>query len=1001
MARNCGMARSALLAIVLVAALPALAVAQSAIAGTVRDTSGAVLPGVTVEASSPVLIERVRSVVTNDQGQFTIADLRPGVYRVAFALPGFSTFVREALELPTNFTATINAEMRVGALEENVTVTGASPVVDVSSTSKVQVMSRDVLDALPTGRSIFSMGQLVTGVSLNVPDVGGARAMQQTYMSTRGLTSANNIVQVDGLMINGLDGDGAVQQYINNAMVQEMSYQTAGAGADVSPGGIRVNIIPKDGGNRFSGSFFGAWSDGAWQSDNLTPELQARGLRFVDKIEHIYDFNVGQGGPIKRDKLWFYGSVRKWSVNAPIADTFFVPAGATQAACQAGTISCEQGVDDQKIKSAMFRITWQVSPRNKFAAYYDEIDKFRGHGMNAGDDPATASQVWTSPAYNDGAIRWTSTVTNRMLLDAGFSMNQEQYVILNQDGINKPFGSAEWIAGATRRDANLVTRRNGIGSGQGGRYPDRYNMQGAVSYVTGAHNFKTGVQYNWGPYTNTRETNGDIEQVYLSGVASTVTIYNTPLRSKEALVADVGIFVQDSWTLRRLTVNGGLRWEYLNSEVSAQESGVGRWVGERRFDAIPMPVWKDLAPRFGVVYDLFGNAKTAVKFGLNRYNESRTTQFATIYNPLALTTASLSWTDLNRDDIAQGAVGCVYQTPGCEMNFAQMPANFGRRALNTVDPNFKRVYNVETTVGVQHELLPGVSVSSNWYRRTFHNLRVTDNLLITQADYTPVSVFNPITGQPFTVHNLNRSALGRVNNFDTNAGSGRSQVYSAVDLNVNARLPRGAMLFGGFATERTMRVICDEPDDPNRLLYCDDANNGIPYRPQLKLSGTYPLPKGFTVSAALQSLAGRPIGGFTGTAAADVNKISGPGYGDVGSPIGTQWLLTPATRYPTNCPAPCPAGALVIPNLTIGSLTVPLVAPGTEFLPRMNQLDLSLAKWFQLGRTRIQGQVDVFNAFNKNTDLSYRSTNATTAAYLLPSSVLQGRQIRLGMQMKW
>jgi hypothetical protein len=292
-------------------------------------------------------------------------------------------------------------------------------------------------------------------------------------------------------------------------------------------------------------------------------------------------------------------------------------------------------------------------------------------------------------------------------------------------------------------------------------------------------------------------------------------------------------------------------------------------------------------------------------------------------------------------------------------------------------------------------------VSSNWYRRTFHNLRVTDNLLITQADYMPVGVFNPITGQPFTVHNLNTSALGRVNNFDTNAGSGRSQVYSAVDLNVNARLPGGAMLFGGFATERTMRVICDEPDDPNRLLYCDDANNDIPYRPQLKLSGTYPLPKGFTVSAALQSLAGRPIGGFTGTGAADVNKISGPGYGDVGSPIGTQWLLTRTTRYPTNCPAPCPAGALVIPNLTIGSLTVPLVAPGTEFLPRLNQLDLSLAKWFQLGRTRIQGQFDVFNAFNKNTDLSYRSANATTAAYLVPASVLQGRQIRLGMQMKW
>ena len=996
MARTYGRARLMLLALVWIATLPSVALAQSAIAGTVRDTSGAVLPGVTVEAASPVLIEKVRTVVSNDQGQYTIVDLRPGVYTVTFTLTGFNTYLRQGVELPTDFTATINGELRVGTLEETVTVTGESPVVDVSSTARVQVLSRDVLDAIPTGRSIFSMGQLITGVSLNVPDVGGSRAMQQTYMSTRGLTSANNIVQVDGMMINGLDGDGAVQQYVNNAMIQEMSYQTAGAGADVSPGGLRVNIVSRDGGNRFSGSFFGAWSDGRWQSDNLTPELIGRGLRASDKIDHIYDFNFAEGGPFKRDKLWFFGSVRQWSVNAPIADTFYVPASATQADCQQGRIACEQGVDDQKIKSALFRVTWQASPRNKFSVYFDEIDKFRGHGMNAGDDPRTASQVWTSPAYNDGAIRWTSTVSNRLMVDAGFSMNQEQYVITNQDGINKDPFTPEWFAGASRRDADLVTLRNGLAN-WGGRYPDRYNMQGAISYVTGAHNFKTGAQWNWGPYENTRATNADLQQVYRTGAPSQVTVYNTPLRYQDALVADVGIYAQDTWTLKRLTLNGGVRWEYLNSEVSAAESPAGRFVGERRFDSIPMPIWKDLAPRFGAVYDLFGTAKTAVKFGLNRYNESRTTFFANVYNPLAITPQNLSWTDLNRDDIAQGALGCVYLTAGCEINFAQLPANFGQRQLNRVDPNFKRTYNIETTAGIQHELLPRVSVSTNFYRRAFHRLRVTDNLLRTTADYTAVGVFNPLTGQPFTIYNLNAPAVPRVDNYDTNAGSGRQQVYTGVDFNVNARLPGGAMLFGGFVTERTTRAICDEPDDPNMLLYCDDADNDIPYRPQLKLSGTYPMKWGIQVSAALQSLAGRPTGGFTTTG----NKISGPGYGDTGSPVGTNWLLSPTTRYPANCPAPCPAGALVIPTLTSASLTVPLVAPGIEFLPRLNQLDLSFGKWFQVRSMRIQGQLDLFNALNKSTELSYRSVNATTATYLVPSSILQGRQVRLGLQMKW
>jgi hypothetical protein len=636
--------------------------------------------------------------------------------------------------------------------------------------------------------------------------------------------------------------------------------------------------------------------------------------------------------------------------------------------------------------------------------YFDEIDKARGHGMNAGNDPRTASQVWTSPLYNDAVAKFTSTLSSQLLFEAGFSFNYEEYVIVNQEGVNKERGTAAWYAGASRRDANLGTLWSGFGAGQGGRYPDRYNAASSISYVTGSHNVKTGFQFNWGPYENTRDTNADLQQVYLSGVPSQVTVYNTPLRYQDALVGDLGLYAQDTWTLDRLTVNGGIRWEYLNSEVSDQESGAGRFIGARKFAAIPMPVWKDWAPRFGVVYDLFGNAKTALKFGINRYNESRTTFFANRYNPLAVAGATLSWTDSNGDDVAQGELGCVYLTAGCEINLAQLPSTFGRANLNTVDPNFKRTYNVETTAGVQHELLPRVSLAANWYRRAFHNLRVTDNLLRTMADYQPYDVFNPMTGAAFRVWDVTPAALSRVSNFDTNSND-RTHVYNAYDININARMPGGAMLFGGFVTERNMRNICDEPDDPNMLLYCDDADNGIPWRGTFKLSGTYPLPwYGISVSGTWQDLAGRALGLTTTTG----NKISGPGYGDTGSPVGSNWLLTNATRYPTNCPSPCPAGQLVFPTATTGgprltsaSLTLPVVAPGTEFLPRLRQLDLSFAKTFTMGRTRLQGQVDLFNVLNANTPLFYRSTNFATTAYLQPASVLQGRILRLGTQLRW
>src|SRR5919201_5714701 len=228
--------------------------AQSAISGTVKDTSGAVLPGVTVEASSPVLIEKVRTVVTDGEGRYTIVDLRPGTYLVTFSLGGFSTLRREGVELPANFTATINADLRVGALEESVTVTGASPIVDVQSTQRTQVLNRELLDSLPTARNYSGLAALMPGVRMSNTDVGGNQQMEQIYMTVHGSRQTDTTVQVDGLNMNSLMNDGQVQAYYSDAANAEVSYQTSGAGADISGGGVRINMIPREGGTRFSRS---------------------------------------------------------------------------------------------------------------------------------------------------------------------------------------------------------------------------------------------------------------------------------------------------------------------------------------------------------------------------------------------------------------------------------------------------------------------------------------------------------------------------------------------------------------------------------------------------------------------------------------------------------------------------------------------------------------------------------------------------------------------------
>src|SRR5436309_6945856 len=319
-----GMARRILASVAVAAAVlavPGLARAQSAFAGVVKDTTGAVLPGVTVEAASPALIEQARTATTDSNGAYRIENLRPGVYVLTFTLPGFATVKKEGVELASNFTSTINADMRVGAVEETVTVAGESPVVDVQSNTKAQVLSRDVLDAVPSAHTIQSVGQLVVGVTLTAPDVGGSQAMQQTYFTVHGLGAAQTSVLIDGMIVNGLQGDGAIQSYLNEGANQEMVYQTGGGNVDSPTGGVKINLIPKEGGNRFSGSLFEGYETKSLQASNGNDFLYSHGVTSLDQIGAYSDTDVTQGGPIQKDKLWFFGSGRLFTVNKPIAST--------------------------------------------------------------------------------------------------------------------------------------------------------------------------------------------------------------------------------------------------------------------------------------------------------------------------------------------------------------------------------------------------------------------------------------------------------------------------------------------------------------------------------------------------------------------------------------------------------------------------------------------------------------------------------------------------------
>jgi hypothetical protein len=987
--------------------IPAAAHAQSTLTGVVKDATGAVLPGVTVEAASPVLIEKTRSVVTDASGGYRIVDLRPGVYTLTFTLPGFSTIKREGLELPANFTMTVNSDLRVGALEETVTVAGTSPTVDVQTTTRSQVLSRDALDAIPTGRTIQGMGQLITGVSLNIPDVGGSRAMQQTYMSTHGLGASQTTVLVDGLLVNGLDGDGAVQNYFNSSMSQEMVYTTSGASADVSGGGVRLNMIPRDGGNKLSGSLFSGFQDKSFQSSNLTDELKERHLTTPDGIGRLSNIEGSLGGPIMKDKIWFFGSARAFHLNTLPADALIGIPG-TEGPNHAPTPSGEPGVDKQSINSFQARIVWQVSQKTKLSGYNDRLLKNRGAAMVAGFDPATASQPWNSPIYTTGAVKVASTLTNRVLLEAGVSTNYERYNIIMQPGIQQPRGTDAWATNVNKNDTALGTQWNAA-QYTNGQYPDRFTVTGSMSYVTGTHNIKFGMQDTWGRYRRTRESNGDLRAYFNNTVAFQAMILNTPLDWHDNLKADLGIYAQDSWTINRLTVNYGARWEYFAHGIPLETSPAGRFTAARTFGPVDWPTWTSLSPRGGIVYDLFGNQRTALKFSIGRYEQAGSTGFSESYNPLALSQVAVGWADLNGDGVPQGELGCVFQSPGCELNLAQLPKGFGVASLANVDPNIKRMYNIETSVSVQHEIVPRVSVGAGWYHRDFKNLRRRDNTLQTFADYAPFTLFSPIDGTPITYYNVSTAARSNINYLDTNASSDRKMWFNGYEYNFNARLPHGLTLFGGGMSEKTIAQVCDEQSNPNLLLYCDQTKSGIPFRTQFKIAGSIPTVYGIQAGFSFQSLPGYGFGtgALSGREGGPTGPTGQPSATQLNTPngAGTVWLITPTTRY-TSCPGNsasqgCVVGGLVDPGMTLASLSVPLVAPNTEFGDRINQLDLNVTKTIKAGRTSIQPKFDLFNVLNVSPVYAVRNLNYTTAAYLQPQSILNGRVFQLGAIVKF
>jgi hypothetical protein len=894
---------SLVLALFLAAAPSAFA--QASITGTVRDTSGAVLPGVTVEASSPALIEKVRSATTDGNGQYRIVDLRAGQYTVTYSLAGFSTVKREGVALEGSFTATINIDLRVGELTETITVTGESPIVDVQSIRRQMVLDNDIISAIPSSRSYNNLIQLIPN---SVNQAGAPTDVQvvpgMVVFGGFGGRSNEGRVNIDGISVGSAFNGAGVSSYIADvANAREIAMITSGGLGETEGGGPSLNVLPKEGGNSVRGTFFGSGSTSGMIGSNYTQELKDRGLTTPGEYRKVWDFNLGIGGPIAKDRVWFYANLREEGSERTVPGMFAnVNAGDPTKWTYVADPS-RPAVVAASYRITALRLTTQATPRNKFTIFWDQqrpceggaAPGYEGNACRKSGDgeifagstaaPTPSASAIAAPetaAYRDygnrvAQAKWTSPVNNRLLLEGGFGMYFSRY------------GGGQ-IPGLETESLIRVVEQCAPSCANNGNIP---GLKLPVGQLVLEHQLeqlveRRGVARHRQPQHQVRLSGRSAASISerTSGTMSTST-YRTNNAIPDQITLNINrflilqsvrfdaIYVQEQWTLGRMTAQGAIRYDHAWSYFPEQTVGPVRFFPT----AVTYPRttgvegYHDLWPRGGIAYDLFGTGKTSIKFNFGRYLEAAQNGGLFIaLNPTGRlsTTTTRTWTDNNRNYVAD----CNLQNPaaqdlsasGGDVCGPNASPNFGTQVFDsTLDPGLLSGWGVRSGdwqygVSVQHEVLPRVAVEVGYQRRWLLNSLVTDNRARSPRT-TPRSASRfpptPAAGRwrrraQWALQRHARAALRLNDNYQTLSSNYAdwTQVANSINLNVTARMRNGLVLQGGFNSGTNTNDYCDirntvpewtvvlaqSPTNP----WCDTSSGWVTRATAL---GSYTIPK--------------------------------------------------------------------------------------------------------------------------------------------------------------
>ena len=1014
--------------------LPSIASAQAALTGTVRDTSGAVLPGVTVEAASPALIEKVRTAVADGSGQYRIAELPPGTYTLTFSLSGFTTTRRDGVTVSGSGVIPINAEMRVGALQETITVTGESPLVDTQTTRREVVVNAETINTLPITRTYGGVLYAVPGLSV-APGVGGNDLMPSMAVFTaHGGNSTEGRMMVNGVPVAGSFSGNSVAQFgYDIANADEFQVLVSGGLGESETGGPLANLVPKSGGNRFAGSAFYSGTSSRFQSNNVDDELRRIGIDEPPAIRRNWDSSGSLGGPIMRDRLWFFGTARSFGNSQVVegaAPNLYVgdPTKWLYAP--------EPGVEVRRVESKLdlsIRLTTQVTQRNRLSFSHQHQGRCFGSSLTTdGSDCRVRGADWigmgsatttaeAGPGYSDDPstltqATWTSTVSNRLLIDAAVS--RFSYGIVGSGQV--PNDAVMDLVGVIERSAMYgrtgFTYRAPFTFSKFDNVP--WNWRAAASYVTGAHSAKIGYQGSYFMYDrHTFVNNTQMRYIFNNGVPIGVNYYVAPELDLSDRTEVHAVYVQDQWTRGRLTLQGALRYDFAKSWAPGDLQGSER---TSRFnpqplrfeDTVSVRGYHDINPRGGFSYDVFGNGKTALKVNAGRYLSAATTDgIYSANNPALKLVTQISgangrgWTDVNgnyqvdcdllnpaaQNRSAQGGDICA-ALGGTNLNFGNLDPN-----LTTIDPEILggfgvRPYNWQFGASVQHELLPRVSVDVGYNRRWWGNFFERVNTLVSASDYQRYSV--PIPNHPdlpgaggtasyvaITQAASDRGAR-QLQTKETNFAEARTVYWHGVDYTATARLASGITLQGGGSTGRGVRNTCElwearpELQGSNRFDACDVVE---PWLTSIRGLASYRVPKvDVLVSSTLRS----------------VRTTASGTMGSNGTSLEANYQI-PNAVLRDQFLGRLPAGALAT-----GTTTVNLLRPAELYADRRTQLDMRFAKIVRFAGSRYDIGVDLYNLLNANTATAFEDVFLFTnngATWLIPETVMGPRIARFNV----